>query len=190
VDLARVVVVGRLSPEKGHVVLLNALKILTDNGNKVELEIIGAGPFERAIRKHQEHLGLDRVRYCGELTPDKISRRLADADVFCMPSFSEGLPVSIMEAMAVGVPVVTTWISGIPELAENGVTALTVPPGNSTALAAALERAIFDKVLTTRLVASARDRVEQMHSMRKNVGQLASLFEEHMMQRSTRGPAN
>ena len=68
-----------------------------------------------------------------ELLPDDVSRHLADADIFCMASFSEGLPISIMEAMAVGVPVVTTWISGIPELAVHEQTAMTVPPASSEA---------------------------------------------------------
>ena len=103
-------------------------------------------------------------------------RRLTDADIFCMASFSEGLPISIMEAMAVGVPVVTTWISGIPELAVGGITAVTVPPANSAELAAGIKRLIADPATNERLVAGGRAAVERLHSREANVAQLANMF--------------
>jgi glycosyltransferase involved in cell wall biosynthesis len=116
------------------------------------------------------------VIFAGELLPDEVSRRLADADIFCMASFAEGLPISIMEAMAVGVPVVTTWIGGIPELAINGVTALTVPPGNSDALAVAIKQLMTDKTLRERLVVAARAAVERMHSRGASGAELAGMY--------------
>jgi glycosyltransferase involved in cell wall biosynthesis len=118
----------------------------------------------------------DHVLFTGELTPAEVRKRLAAADIFCMPSFSEGLPVSIMEAMAMGVPVVTTWVSGIPELATEGVTALLVPPGNSERLAVALRRMLADAPLRERLVLNARAEVERAHSLENNVAALGSIF--------------
>src|SRR5207249_9842606 len=113
--IPRIIIVGRLSPEKGHIVLLRALRIVSDSGVKAELEIVGDGPFEAAIRNDAALLGLsDRIHLLGELRPDQVSHRLANADIFCMASFAEGIPVSMMEAMAVGVPVVTSWVGGIP----------------------------------------------------------------------------
>lgn len=177
-----IVTVGRLSPEKGHLILLQALKLLHDEGVVFELQIIGAGPFDKAIRREAVQLGIDgHVGYTGELLPEEVSKRLAEADLFCLPSFSEGLPVSIMEAMAVGVPVVTTWISGIPELAINEVTALTVPAGNSEALAKALKRMFVDKDLRERVVRNARAEVERRHSLTANSEKLVSLF-KHWLQ--------
>ena len=173
----RIVILGRLSPEKGHGILLEAARQLAGEDITVEIEIIGDGPFAETIRQQELALGLEgRVIYAGELLPGEVARRLADADLFCMASFSEGLPISIMEAMAVGVPVVTTWIGGIPELAVNDVTALTVPPGNSEALAAAIKRLLSDPTLCEKLVTRARAKVEQMHSRRQNGAQLFSLL--------------
>jgi glycosyltransferase involved in cell wall biosynthesis len=173
----RVVIVGRLSPEKGHGILLKAARKLADENIPVQVEIIGDGPFAAAIRQQADTLGIaDRVAHSGELLPDEVSRRLVNADIFCMASFAEGLPISIMEAMAVGVPVVTTWVGGIPELAVNDVTALTVPPGNSDALAAAIRRLVTDAKLREGLVPAARAAVERMHSRDRNGEQLAEMF--------------
>lgn len=174
----RIISVARLSPEKGHLILLHALKMLRDDGVAVELQIVGAGPFENAIRREEALLGLDGlVSYTGEISPDMVSKLLADADIFCLPSFSEGLPVSVMEAMAIGVPVVSTWISGIPELAINEVTALTVPASNAPALAAALKRVASDKALRTKLARNARAEVERVHDIGTNSEKLFSLFQ-------------
>lgn len=177
--IPRIAMVGRLSPEKGHGILLDAVAKLANDGLQVEVEIIGEGPFADAIRRQEAELGIkDRVIHTGELLPEEASRRLAEADIFCMASFSEGLPISIMEAMAVGVPVVTTWISGIPELAVNEVTAMTVPPGNGEALAAAIKRLIQDQALVDRLVPAARAAVEQMHTRQVNGAELAAMFRD------------
>lgn len=179
--IPRIIVVGRLSPEKGHLILLQAIKLLLDQGIDVELEVVGAGPFEEHIRHEEAQLALKgRITYSGELSATEVSERLAAADIFCMSSFSEGLPVSIMEAMAVGVPVVATWISGIPELALNEVTALTVPAANSEALAEALIRLITDNKLRDTLTTNARIKVEQRHSQERNVDQLVTLFKAEL----------
>ena len=178
----RIIIVGRLSPEKGHIILLRALKMVIESGVEAELEIVGSGPSENAIRNEAEFLGLSRrIVFQGELLPEDVSAKLAEADVFCMASFAEGIPISMMEAMAVGIPVVSTWVCGIPELAENDVTALTVPPGNSVSLAAALVRLLSDLSLRQRLAASARAKVERLHSRQINVPQLRTLIHNQMV---------
>lgn len=181
----RLLVVARLSAEKGHVVLLHALARLRAAGRAPTLEIIGSGPYEAEIRAEIHRLGLaDAVVLHGELLPDEVRRHLADADLFCLPSFSEGLPVSIMEAMAIGVPVVATAISGIPELATHDETALTVPPGNVEALATALERMMTEPGLAEQLSVAARAAVEARHDVHTDVAQLAEL----LVAASDRGP--
>lgn len=173
----RIVTVARLSPEKGHLVLLDALRELRDQGVDVDLRIVGDGPTAATIADTVSHGGLeDRVTLVGELAPHQVSQELADADIFCLPSFAEGIPVSVMEAMAVGVPVVTTFIGGIPELAIDGETALVVPASNSTALAGAIRRLVEDPELRLRLVHAARQAVGERHDAERNVEVLRRLF--------------
>lgn len=168
-----VVAIGRLSAEKGFGVLLDAVATLPD----IKLRLVGDGPERGALTGQIARLGLgERVTLVGELPPIKVREELRAADIFCLPSFSEGLPVSIMEAMAAGVPVVATWIAGIPELAENGVTALTVPPARADALAEALWRLAGDPALAGRLATAARARVEAMHDQAMNGRAMADLF--------------
>jgi colanic acid/amylovoran biosynthesis glycosyltransferase len=171
--------VGRLSPEKGQLMLLQACRLLTDRGIEFELAFVGAGPSEAAIRSEIDRLGLtENVRLLGERPADEVRQLLEQSDLFCLSSFSEGLPISIMEAMAVGVPVVTTSIAGIPELAINDETALTVPPANVEALANALARLLQDRALSERLAAAARKRVEQMHDLNTNARMMFELFRQ------------
>ncbi len=176
-DPFRVLLVGRVSPEKGHGVLLDALHLLRERGRNCMVELVGDGPFLPEVRARAAALGLDHhLDVRGELPPSEVAKRLGEADAFCLPSFAEGLPISIMEAMAVGVPVISTLISGIPELAENDVTALTVPAGNAEALAAAIERLIAEPELAARLAAAARAEVERGYRAERNVAELAQLF--------------
>jgi glycosyltransferase involved in cell wall biosynthesis len=169
--------VGRLSPEKGHLIVLRAIEMLAKGGTSVDLEIIGDGPLRQTIADEATRLGLsERVVFSGELESVEVAARLTEADVFCMASFAEGLPVSLMEAMALGVPVVSTWISGIPELARDEVTALLVPPGNAEELARALKRLIDDADLGTRLANAGRRAVAASYVRRSNALSLVDLL--------------
>jgi len=172
-----VIALGRLSPEKGFAVLIEAIAALAGEGRRVRLRLVGDGPsradLERAARDHSVS---DLVTFTGELPPAGVRAELAAADIFCMSSFSEGLPVSLMEAMAIGIPCVTTWIAGIPELAENEVTALTVPPARADALAAAIGRLAADHALATSLARAGRARVEALHDGDACAAQVAKLI--------------
>lgn len=175
----RIMALGRLSPEKGFAVLIEALALLRERGVEAELRIVGDGPTRGALEAQIAALGLaDRVTLTGELPPAEVSRELAGSDLFCMASFSEGLPVSIMEAMAVGVPVVSTWIAGIPELARQGETALTVPPADAGALAAAIARLAGDEALRVHLARAARALVEERHDLWRCGTAVARLLEK------------
>jgi colanic acid/amylovoran biosynthesis glycosyltransferase len=173
----KLVSVGRLSSEKGQVVLLNACKLLMDRGVDVQLTLVGSGPLEGLILEEIARQGLgDRVRLTGELPPEQVREELESADLFCLTSFAEGLPISIMEAMAMGVPVVSTAISGIPELVVNGETGRTVPPGNVEALADAIAEMLGDSKKRGDIVSAARRRVESQHDRHHNVKELYALF--------------
>ncbi len=162
--LPTVLAVGRLSAEKGFDVLIEALAQLNRLGAPQRLTLVGDGPLRASLEAAAGSAGVaELVEFAGELPPTEVRAHLERADLFCLPSFSEGLPISIMEAMAVGVPVVTTWIAGIPELAEAGVTALTVPPSRADSLAEAMRRLADDAPLRLRLSLAARARVEEQH---------------------------
>lgn len=176
--LPTVLSVGRLSAEKGFDVLIEALAELKHRETPLRLVLVGDGPLRKSLEHKVKDLGLvDLVEFAGELPAAEVRTRLECADLSCLPSFSEGLPVSIMEAMAVGVPVVTTWIAGIPELAESGVTALTVPPARADALAEALHKLATDGPLRLRLSQAARARVEAQHDQDRCAAIVAGHFQ-------------
>ena len=131
--------VGRLVPEKGQSVLLHAIARARTDGVAVRATIVGGGPDATRLRELAQRLNLvDAVRFTGPLGQDDLPGIFALSDAFCLPSFAEGVPVVLMEAMASGLPVVTTPIAGIPELVDHGVSGFLVRPGRSEELAAAL----------------------------------------------------
>ncbi len=175
-----VIITARLSPEKGHIDLFEAVSLLNARGCRVRVRCIGDGPFVEALeRAIAQHSLVDQIEMLGPLPPLEVERELAEADVFCLPSSAEGLPVAIMEAMAVGVPVVTTYISGIPELIRSGDTGWIVPAARPDLLAAAIEDILDDPETTADVVARARDAVLEQHDGRRNAEQLRALMDHY-----------
>lgn len=139
----RLVSIGRLAEQKGQLVLIEAAAIVARQRPDFELVLIGDGPMrgdiENAIARHNLQ---PKVRLAGWLNSDAIRRELLAGRALVMPSFAEGLPVVIMEAMALGRPVISTAIAGIPELVQNEVNGWLVPAGSAEALADAMLRAL------------------------------------------------
>jgi glycosyltransferase involved in cell wall biosynthesis len=159
----RLIAVGRLRPPKDFDTLLRALAALPPTG--FDAAIVGDGPQREGLRAQLEALGLDdRVRLEGER--QDVAQRLADADVFVLSSRSEGLPVSVLEAMAAGLPVVASAVGGVDELVVHGETGLLVPPADADALAAALGLLVADAGLRRRLGAAGRARAEARFDLR------------------------
>ncbi|MEL6518681.1 MAG: glycosyltransferase [Pseudomonadota bacterium] len=129
------VFVGRLAPVKGLRVLLEAMGALSDPS--IRLTIVGDGSERATLEAMAAPLG-DRVRFTGYLSQEEVAQILATANAFVLPSFAEGVPVVLMEAMAAGLPVMATRITGVPELVEDGVSGHLVTPGDPTALAQAI----------------------------------------------------
>ena len=172
-----IMALGRLSPEKGFNVLIEAVALSLDAGVPVRLRIVGDGPYRSELEAAARDRGIaEAVSFAGELPPDAVREELKSADLFCMASFSEGLPVSLIEAMAVGVPCITTWIAGIPELAEDEVTALTVPPARADSLAEAIARGPGKPQPQLRVADQARERVEQSHCLTANTARVRELL--------------
>ncbi len=172
-----IVSVGRLAPVKGQLVLIAALERLVRAGRPVRLRLVGGGEEHTNLEDQAARSGLSaHVIFEGWQTPDRIRDFYAQADVFALASFAEGIPVVLMEAMAMEIPCVATWITGIPELIRNEVDGLLVPPGNDEALAAALARLMDEPELRLRLGKSARHRVVEQYDLRRNIAALADLL--------------
>ncbi|MBC7171107.1 MAG: glycosyltransferase family 4 protein, partial [Polyangiaceae bacterium] len=157
---ARILHVGQLSPEKGQLGLLDAFRAVLDEGIDAELRIVGDGPLRAELERHAFVLGLgDRCTFLGRCSEGAVLEHMADADVFAMASFMEGLPVVLMEAMAVGLPVVAPSVAGIPELVEPERTGLLFPTGDFEALGRSLVRLCSDAALRELLAGAAHRRV-------------------------------
>ncbi len=148
------VMIGRLSHEKGHVDLLQALSRAT-LARPYKLIILGEGPERAVIERTRAELGLDgRVILAGHQS--SIHPYLAAADLYLMPSHSEGSPNALLEAMSAGLPVIACRVGGIPELVTENDTAILVAPRNPAELAAALERCLGDHELAAAMGQRAR----------------------------------
>lgn len=155
----RIVSTGRLGDRKGSRVLVRALALLSERGHRVELHLAGDGD-QRPVREEAAARGVaDRLFLHGWLNAVQVDRLLADGHVFALPSRDEGVPVSLLEAMARAMPVVVTPVGGIPDLVRDGVDGLIVPPDDQAALAAAMERLIGDPSWAARLGVSAHQTV-------------------------------
>jgi len=150
-----VLTVANLRPEKGYDVLLDAAHLADARGLPLRFVAVGRGPLEQELEARRQALGLeDRFRFLGER--DDVLRLLAGADVFVLPSHQEGLPVTLMEATSMGLPIVATAVGGVPQVIEDGVDGLVVPPGRPEAVVDALAELSDDADLRARLGAAAR----------------------------------
>lgn len=173
----RMLMVARVSPEKGHHVALEALDRLRSDGIDVELELVGPGDVDTELGADIARLGLQAIVSArGPLVPELVTEALRDADVVWMPSFAEGLPATLVEAMAVGVPVVASAISGIPELVEHGVTGFLVAPGRADELASATVALIEAPQLASGMAAEGRRRVGGLYDIRTTTSELAKVL--------------
>lgn len=146
--------VANFREQKDYPNLLRAARLLADRGVPVRFVAVGQGPDEEAIRALRSELGLDDVVVLAGFRPDAV-RVMAACDAFVLASKWEGLPVAIMESLALGLPIVATRVGGMAEQLHDGDDALLVPPSNPAALAAAIERIVTDDDLRHRLAAAS-----------------------------------
>jgi glycosyltransferase involved in cell wall biosynthesis len=166
---------------KAHRVLLQAMARVLREGWNVRLRLVGEGPDGSALMSRAAALGLtDLVIFEGSVNHERVIRLYAGADLFVLSSFDEGVPVVLMEAMAMEVPCVATHVAGIPELIRNGVDGLLVPPGDEEGLAHAICQLLQDPVLRRRLGESARLRIIEHYNLRRNCEALAAIFKRRI----------
>lgn len=176
-DPFKLLFVGRLAPAKAQHLLIRTVAALVQRGRSVRLTLVGAGPSEESLQTLVSELTLQGcVQLVGACNHDRIVECYSDCDAFVLGSFAEGVPVVLMEAMAMEVPCVATWITGIPELIDNGVDGLLVPPASVQALVTAVERLMDDPQLSRQIALAGRRKVQAKYDLEKNAGRLGTAF--------------
>lgn len=177
--------IGTLHEVKGQAYLIEACRQLQERGFDFTCHFVGDGADKNSLTERVEQARLsDKVKFHGHLTRGEIANLLLDADVLTTPSVPtrdgrrEGIPVVLMEAMGSGVPVIASHLSGIPELVNDQLTGLLVPPRDATSLADALECFIQDPELRQRLGRAGREKVVDEFDLDKNAARLARYFLE------------
>lgn len=176
-----VVNVGRLDPVKDQAGLIAAFKLMCDSAPeasaKLRLVIVGEGICRKGLETHVAHLGLrDQVCLLGDRKD--VPEILAECDVFALSSVAEGIPLTLLEAMAAALPVVATRVGGVDEVVVDGVTGRLVEPSNPAALAQALRGYVEDESLRRQHGEAGRERVEQHFSLHAMLAGYTSLYDE------------
>ncbi len=175
---ARFVCVGRLCEQKAQLLLLEAMRRLVQDGIAVELVLAGDGELRADIDAAIDALGLRRhVRITGWIGGDRVRDEILSARALVLPSFAEGLPVVLMEAMALGRPVITTWIAGIPELVTDGTTGWLVAAGDVDGLVVAMKACLAAPAHALDAMGrAARSIANERHDVDREAAKLAALF--------------
>lgn len=185
-----IITIGSLQPYKGQKYLIEACALLRSQNIPFRCRIIGGGELHTQLEQHIQSLNLEaHVDLLGPLPQDEVARLLLTAHCYVQPSIitpsgkMEGIPVSLMEALACSLPVVATQLSGIPELIHPGETGALVPPEDPSALASALAAVYQNPAEAHRMAKTGRDLVLQEFDLTRNGKELARLFEENQPQR-------
>ncbi len=182
----RLVMVGRLVPAKGPMLLLEAFRKARAAGAAVTLTLVGDGPVRPEIERFLKEHGLcDVVTLAGALNHDQTLAAVAAADLFVLASFAEGIPVALMEAMALGVPCISTLVAGIPELIVSGRDGILVPAGSVEALTEAILQLARDPEQRQRLGESGRQQVLREYLLDTNLQKLAETWTRRLSAEET-----
>ncbi|SES88492.1 Glycosyltransferase involved in cell wall bisynthesis [Nitrosospira multiformis] len=176
-EAGRILFLGHVGVRKGIFELLEALSLLKDSLPNIRLAICGDGQLDSA-RKRADELGIgSNVEFHGWINPDQRAEELARASIFTLPSYDEGLPMAMLEAMAAGKAIVVTPVGGIPEVIKDRENGLLVPPGDAHALAQALREILEDSSLRKMLAENAVRTVEARFSAPVVLTQLSRVYE-------------
>ena len=183
-----VVCVGRLAPEKAQHVLLAAVDALVKSGRKIELRLIGDGPDRAALEREVAARGLSQcVVFEGNVNQDRLRTLYGEADALALASYAEGLPVVLMEAMAMQIPCVASAVNGVPEIITHEADGLLVPPGDVDALAGAIARLMDNPELRRALGEQARRKVIAQFDLERNAEYLAAVFRRRVASTAASG---
>jgi colanic acid/amylovoran biosynthesis glycosyltransferase len=178
----RVICVGRLAPVKAQQILIAACAILVSTGWKLQLHLVGSGPDLNRLQQFTKASQMERnVVFEGPRNQDEVVALYRQSDVFALASFGEGVPVVLMEAMAMEIPCVATWVNGIPELIRHNQEGLLVAPSDTEGLALAIEQLLSSPELRRQLGQAGRRRVLEDYDLQKNTQILAKAFAKYSL---------
>ncbi|MFC2081645.1 glycosyltransferase [Candidatus Bipolaricaulota bacterium] len=176
---ATVISIANLRPPKDHATLLDAMSELRTRSVTPELLLVGDGLFREELEQQTRELGLEgNVRFFGRVDNRVVLELAVASDIAVLCSHVEGLPTSLIEAMAVGLPVVATDVGGVSEVVADGETGVLVPPGDPRALAQAIQDLIGDEVRRAAMSEAAQARVEERFSLSRTVEEHEDLYRE------------
>jgi glycosyltransferase involved in cell wall biosynthesis len=177
-DVPRLVCIARLDEQKGHLLLLDAVSRLAADGLQFEVVLVGDGPLRGRIERTVRDAGLEHhIRLLGWTSGDEVRKVVLASRALVLPSLAEGLPVVLMEALALGRPVITTAVAGIPELVEPGVSGWLLPSGSSEVLEHALRDVLHTPVYRLAEMGRAgKAVVARNHDAVREAGKLVRLF--------------
>ncbi len=174
--------VGRLASVKGLPVLLDVMNLLIMKYPKLVLTIVGDGPNRGILEEQTNQLGLkNNIHFIGPVSQAEVANNLANTDVFVLPSFAEGVPVVLMEAMASSVPVVATQIAGISELVEEGISGYLVPPGDQKLLADRISNLLANSELRKQMGQSGREKVKEEFNTRIEANRILTILQNRLL---------
>lgn len=177
--------VGRLVPIKGYTYLLHAVREVADAvGGSLAVVVVGDGPLRQVLEVEADHARIGHlIKFLGWRSD--VAQVYSDLDVFVQPSLNEGTPVSLIEAMAAGTPVVATRVGGVPDVVDDGCSGLLVPARDPSALAQAIVRLWRDPALRQRMGDDARRRVQPGYDISDLVARLQALYLQLLTNRTT-----
>ncbi|MBV5328707.1 MAG: glycosyltransferase family 4 protein [Chlorobium sp.] len=168
---------GLIGPRKGIFDLLLVVKDLVAQGLPIFLKIGGNGEVDRLKKNIQEAALQDHVEYLGWVTPLERKLLLEKTDIYVLPSYGEGMPMSILEAMSYSIPIVSTMVGGIPELVRNDYSGFLVCPGDTAQLSSKLKLLVENKKLRSDMGKHARESVEQYHDIELVVERIGKVYD-------------
>jgi len=176
-SVPRLLCVGRLAPEKGQSLLLEAIADLKGRGRIVHLRLVGDGPDRAFLEQRSAELGIAQyVEFAGWIDHGVMNKAYAETDLFVLPSLVEGIPIVLMEAMAMQLPCVAPCITGIPELISNGNDGMLFSVGDVESLTNTLKTLLESPELCTRLGKQARERVVRDYNLERNTRRFAAVL--------------
>jgi glycosyltransferase involved in cell wall biosynthesis len=178
-EIFELLMIGRLSANKGGRILLQALKLLSNEVQRYHLTLVGGGEEEKALVSFAQD-NLLPVTFTGGLPFAKAKEFYKIADLFVLPSFAEGVPVVLMEAMGHGIATISSGIHGIPELIESKESGWLIPPGDPHLLADAIKTLSGNPSLRKKIAANGRNKVVELYNLPKNLDQLAKVFHRYL----------